>query len=61
MKLTELSPFEQGQLAVAVANILTQGITTTAEADILLYLLNAVRDNVGLFALDLKFKQNKNK
>ncbi len=56
MNLSELTPQQQGQLAVAVAEILTRGLTTSAEIDAVSFTLAAVRDNVLLYGIAIKKK-----
>ncbi len=59
MNLSELTPQQQGQLAVAVAEILTRGLTTSAEIDAVSFTLAAVRDNVLLYGIAIKNKTAK--
>lgn len=56
MNISDLSPLEQGQLAMAIAEILTCGLTTTIEIDAVSFLLAAVRDNVLLYGLEIRKK-----
>lgn len=56
MKLSELSPVEQGQLAVCAAEILTHGMTAVADVDALALILSAVRDNVLMYSAAIKRK-----